>query len=262
MSEPRVCLLGGSHLACLMQAMKATPPDERPDWTFFAAPGGRTMNQLELRDGELIARRDELRQWLERSSGGRSSVTLADFDVFVLFGMALGVRYAFDVALEGFAIPEMSTFGREGYAPISRAFLKAGLCHWLGQSSTSALLGKLRAAAAQPVLVVPEPQPTGVPAPRKSQARFAAPTGADLRVLGELRMEALRDYASEQRVPLIVQPPETLTPFLMTREAYGREAPRLEGEEEGTYGAADRAHMNAEFGALRIAQLRSVIASL
>lgn len=262
MNEPRVCVIGASHVASIMQGLKTIPDSERPSWTFFAAPGGHAIGRLEVRGGELVADDEELQGWLARTSGGHETIALDDYDAFVLFGVAFGGRYCCDTILEGYAFPGLSTFGADATVPVSRALIVAGLADWLEASPTTRLLEKLRSSGERTVLIVPEPQPTAAPPRLEQHPDGPSPTDDDLGALGRLRMEGLRDYEARRSVPVITQPEETLTENMTTLESFGRGAPRLRGGMKLDHDPDDVSHMNADFGAIRVAQLQEIIATL
>ena len=88
----RVCVLGNSHLAAAKAGwdlIASRYPGHA--LTFFGAPRN-IMKDLVREGGRLVPRSEKLLQKIRRSSGGLDAVELAEYDVFVLYGLQFGPR--------------------------------------------------------------------------------------------------------------------------------------------------------------------------
>lgn len=212
----RVCVIGNSHAGALRRGWEALRPEPdgiRP--TFFASPG-RSLAHLRQEDGRLVPTLPSVARYLALTSGGPTNIVLADFDAFVLAGLA-------------FLLPR----------PDRRhsAAVRYATCHDAWSASLSArLVGLIRQASAAPVLVAHNPLPTERSAPARLD-----PMGY------EATLAALQDDIVPPGVQLLPQPAATRTDDWLTRAEFRSGAATLLGEGVPDH---DTTHMNARFGEL------------
>jgi hypothetical protein len=85
----RICVIGNSHVNALKQGWEdiaATCPDHR--LTFFASLGDR-IGKLELVEGCLVPQDPALLKNIVFTSGGLDRIVLADYDVYLVYGLQL-----------------------------------------------------------------------------------------------------------------------------------------------------------------------------
>lgn len=92
----KICIIGNSHVASLKQgweSIKTCPDYAHVSVEFFAAPRN-TIDQLEYQDGSLFAGTQELKKHLELSSPGKDEIRIEDYDLFVIQGLVSFNRVA------------------------------------------------------------------------------------------------------------------------------------------------------------------------
>lgn len=228
----RVCVIGNSHAACIKSGWESIAA-EFPDHalTFFAAIRSQ-LSGLVVQDGRLVPETDALRQQLAFTSGGREAIDPADYDVFVL------------VAL-GLIVPWGESWER----------LSTGVLRHLVAPATDCLASELgrriRGVTEHPVLLLPEPV-----------------AAADEAVLS---VDTVREYprvidsmSSAVAIPgarVLPQPVETLAHGWRTEPQWSAGSVGLEqaGRAARQHEDVDRAHMNAQFGALWLRNILPVL---
>jgi hypothetical protein len=243
----RACFIGNSHLGSVRLAWPLVR-DDFPglDVTFFGAPG-KSLGELQIRDGVVGTASKRAAQLLQRISG-RGEFRIADFDYFALFGIGFSPSTVlttfenFGVWRAGIEDPEKRLLSRPAFVETVAGQLRRSLAATLG--------AKLRAETDRPIFIVPQPCPAeGVLAPSSANileigepiAEFvrwkaAATAAADLQ---RFFVRAAQSAASSLGVSLLPQPAETLTSGIFTKEAY---------RYTSSVQKMDYAHMNAEYG--------------
>ena len=92
----KICIIGNSHVAALKLAWenhfdKRCKKDN--DITFFASRG-KSLRSLKLENNKLIPDSEHLKKNLRATSGGKSFIDLASYDVFLLYGLGVRPYYA------------------------------------------------------------------------------------------------------------------------------------------------------------------------
>lgn len=236
--EPmRICVIGNSHAAMIKGGWDRIAA-EYPgvSLTFFASPGG-AMSQLAARDGRLVARRPELRQDFVITSGGMQDIDPAQFDVFVTCGMKLSLRD-----------PD----------PRLSSALRTHLLASQMQSLNLTCARLVRGVTDKPVLLLPIPLRAAEGPEPEGEAETARKAYA-------AKISALSNMVATDRLIVVGQPASTIGAGGVTEARWSRGSVKLDhANRKGGdfYGDHDRAHMNADFGALWLRELLPVAAEL
>jgi hypothetical protein len=220
----RVCILGNSHTASLRQGWD----DIQRQWpgveiTFFASRA-HGLAGLDLRDGRLLPSNAELARDLAYTSGGRDSVDLDCYDVFLVYGSWL-VLPPLD--------PRLSS-------AVRKAAIRDLMHGSLNFSICSMLLGKPAAV----VFSGHDPQPAG------------DPEGACVCSYDQIFASAA-GFARECGIRLVKQPLATFGNSWNTAPALSKGSTRLDlGDSMSNelHVEWDVIHMNREFGRIYMQQ--------
>lgn len=218
----RIALLGNSHAAALKLAWPAVASSLAGLRVTFFASRGTKLDSLAIADGTLASKVDSISKDIAFTSGGLDRIVLADFDLFVLYG--LGLR---------------GTLDRPDGVFYSESLL-AQACVGQSKSVGLNLLTKIRSVSSAPVFVGHEPLPSAVTVESPAPERYLD----DIRRANRVVFEPLD-------ATLLPQPVATLSGSRCTRTEYSIGSRRLDvGDEISNelHGVHDRKHMNAEFG--------------
>lgn len=218
-----ICLLGNSHTACLKKAWEKLSVDEL-EINFFAHQG-QGMSGLVVKNMELVATNNKLKEALERSSGGISTIDPNAYDAVILVGLGLEVLH----------LNSMRRY--------SKAVIDATYDDYVKQTLLFKLANQIRTISDKSIYVLHSPlkakksEPSGTRLYCESLALTARP------------FEALRD------VSLVAQPSATIVEDRFTSLEYSKSALKLNlGEIDVDY-IEDGAHMNVSFGEQWLQQL-------
>ena len=81
----RIAVLGNSHVACLKGAVDIAN-FETPELIFFAARG-KKLRHLQHRDHVIYSDNEQVSRTLRFTSGGSESITVDQFDGFLIMGV-------------------------------------------------------------------------------------------------------------------------------------------------------------------------------
>lgn len=235
----RIALIGTSHAAAFKAAWDTAAQDwPRVEITFFAArnTGSVEITQLVPDYGKLVARAPDLADRLRATSGGLSEIDPAAYDAILLVGFPP----------RPVLLPPLSPYS---------AAVRAALYQSARAASTLAeMTTNLRSVAPDiPVFVAAQPYAATPPKGAQPEARgyLAAAAAMEREVYGPLG------------VRFLPQPAATLIADRWTDPMFSRGSLRLPtrpGAKSGApHPAADRAHMNAAYGALALAEALPVI---
>lgn len=221
----KVCILGNSHAAALKLAWTRMGP-MRPDITVdFFADRGQGLQALNVDGGVLVPGNEDLRRALAFTSGGKSQIDPAAYDVILLYG--LGAR---------------PNFVHAGVF-YSRQARQLALADLVGGTVSFELLQKLRSISTTPIRVGHNPLRA---AQTEAARHFPAAYVAGIKVLNE------EVYAPLQ-AQMVEQPRETIVGGRFTDPRFSTGSRRLaigERNDDGLHPANDNVHMNDAFGAL------------
>lgn len=256
MSRERLVVVGNSHLAALKLAWDAVPAAARPFPARFFGARRHGLDELAVDGGTLVPASDHVREQLRFTSGGDDVIAVAGRDVAVV-GHAVSVVPLLRL-LEGHRLPGA---GAAGAAPVSRGFLAEAAVDVLTNAPGLALFGKLRAAGARAILVVPEPLPAET---IREHAPYAAwwPPAAQLAALHAAYRAALDGLAARHGVTILDQPAETIVPPAYTAAAFTRGSRRLTPGFAEPHAPSEPFHMNEAYGAAVLAVLARAVAAL
>jgi len=127
----KICIIGNSHVAALKLAWenhfdKRCKKDN--DITFFASRG-KSLRSLKLENNKLIPDSEHLKKNLRATSGGKSFIDLASYDVFLLYGLATQPYYKHGLFYSKALMEDWLAEYRAASLPIKiLEMMPAGLC--------------------------------------------------------------------------------------------------------------------------------------
>lgn len=88
-----ICVLGDSHCAALKRGWEEIH-SQFPDChlTFFASRG-ITLSNLKVADGKLWADKPMLQKAISLSSGGKTTIDIAEYDIFLIYGLQTSANF-------------------------------------------------------------------------------------------------------------------------------------------------------------------------
>jgi hypothetical protein len=243
-----ICFIGNSHVAAIKQAWTNRAPrlSDGCSLTFFSAQN-RLMTHLEREGRALVPQTDALAEKLRYTSDGIERIEVDDYDIFVLTGSGFGVDLERILELGG-------TFSYLPWGPVeplmSQNCFDSVIAAALRDSLLIGLLGKIRAIAHKPVLIVAAPYLSErVLAGEKlsGNARFHDP-----QFLGPLvaRCRASAEsVAAESGCEIVWQNEETVAMPGFTKAEFGLNPVRfaMHGQRSPP---VDRMHGNEDYGFL------------
>lgn len=225
----RLAILGNSHAACLMTAVRDVPGVTGHIEPVFFASVAQNMGALRLnRDGVFVPRDETLKQQITRSSGGVGKIDPAAYDAFLVIGM----NY------------EITLTSRAFSSAVRQAALKQSLqdvLHW-------DIVRRLREVTDRPIFC--GHQPLRAIEDNRPQGDFL---GYD---------ETLAEIARETEplsVTLVAQPEETRVDDLYTKAVFTQGSTKLGNGK--LHDEGDRIHMNTDYGAIYLRHLADQLAT-
>lgn len=227
----KLAILGNSHTAALMHALRAEPSLATGiDLTFFASIG-RTMGDFAVQADRLVPQTAELRDSISNTAGGATYFEPKAFDMLAFVGL-------------GFNMPLMDK-------RLSVAVQDAVIRNCVVGSIAWQVIGLVRTIADLPILVGHTPLRAGeVTNQHSDMLSNATPYEAQLKLA--------QTYWLTQNAQVLPQPDITRYCDILTRRSFSRGSRGLRGAGL-EHDNADRSHMNAEYGAI---YLRHMFAAL
>lgn len=226
----RICLIGNSHVACIMTA--CLQDDQGLAIDFFATPGN-TAREVLNQGNVLVPTSEKVEAFFRRTSGGQGEIDLAGYDAIVMHGLMPGpIAY---LALR----PSLRTeiyYSSQVLAAASP--FPASVCAHLAR--------EVRATSSIPIYSSHAPYPAVVEhKSHQSEAQYR-------------QLEALMSTQLQQAgVRPLLQPDDTVVGLRYTRLEFTKGSAGLTG---AAHGEEDVQHMNPLFGARYLANLKQVLA--
>jgi len=238
-----VCVLGNSHLASLILGWRQIQQEfADTKLTFYGAPG-RLMEFFDVKDGNLVAGHADLRQHLQWISGSGDAIVTGDFDGYVIYALAFGIRNVLGV----FAGHRGESLRADERQPVSdHCFMRAIEDVLLGSTAVS-LIRRLQQITDAPILLVPQPMSSDQD--RVPWTLRTLEAGED-RIAADTFSTVTTQIADRLGIQVMFQPADTLTSPMLTNSSYSRGSVRLGGGLTTTHPDDDVTHMNAEYGAI------------
>lgn len=214
-----ICVLSNSHAASLKAAWDEKVSEMFPDvsMTFFAARN-RRMDGLQVEGNALVASEPELTRFLEHTSGGRSRIVPADFNIMFVYGL--------DFRLQPVGTSFSAAVRRQCVVDAWRETLSSRIVQRVRQACGSV-----------PVYVGHDPQPTPPLKPDAGRLDYASLCAG---------LEKEPDLFGGV---FVRQPQETLHGGWWTGLEFSRGSERLDiGKGRELHPESDRFHMNSAFG--------------
>lgn len=225
----KLAILGNSHTAALLHAPRADASlISGLDITFFASIG-RTMEHFALEAGQLVPQTDELRQSLITTSRGSDRFDPNLFDQVLIVGLA-------------FNMPPIDT-------RLSQAVRDAVLRNGVQGSVAWKLAKMIRAVSNVPVLASHTPLRAA-----DVSERFEATLQNCMSY--EAMIAKSQTFWDPLQVQILPQPAITRYRDILTKRSFSRGSRGLRGAGL-EHGNSDRSHMNEEYGAIYLRQLRA-----
>lgn len=221
----RICVIGNSHVGAIKAAWDEIQSDyPETSLTFFAGRSSSTEGLIP-KDGILVPKTKALADQMAFTSGGRSQIDPAQYDIFLIYGML--------------KFPK----NPESYKTISQAFL----WEFIKDTAQSSLLvsqaRKIREITAKKIFAAPPP----VPAHKNDTPPQKMPSHAD--VVAFMQVESFDDF----NCIVVPQPKETLADARSTLRLYSAGSSRLGmavKTAEEKHPDQDNIHMNTAYGKL------------
>lgn len=248
-----VCLIGNSHLAALALGWRQVA-DRYPgvSMTFFGSPAG-TLRGLRAEDGRLVPGTPKLRETLAAISGGIDVIDTAAYDEFWLVGMGFGSQRMMAVYEKSWAEDQQPDPHR---APVSTELFRTAVLANLTSSLAMELHRRLRSITDKPIRIMPEPMLSAAvldtPDERFDAWRLAATRGEEPSLAAMWR-DALAELRQDGGVAA-EQPAATLASQLFSDPRFGKGSIRLTTALQTAHTDDDYAHMNADYGAMVLAE--------
>jgi hypothetical protein len=225
----KICIIGNSHVAALKLAWvnhfdKRCKKDN--DITFFASPGN-SLRSLKLENNKLIPDSEQLKKNLRATSGGKSFIELASYDVFLLYGLATQPYYNHGLFY-------------------SKALMDDWLAEYRAASLPIKILEMMPAGLCKKIYLGHNPMPSEI---LESKANLVDCKSYAYELgLSFINKTVFNLYAAE----LLPQPPSTIAASgRNTIFEYNKGSRRLEmgnTRSNRLYPTGDRLHMNDKFG--------------
>jgi hypothetical protein len=264
--NPRLLILGNSHLAALREAWAGAParwPGLRP--TFLGAHKDLLL-QTQLKDGVLSPATDAARAAFRRLNG-LEEVNLRDHDGIVICGCLVAASVAAglwrDARWPGLPslMAEPDLAGMRSTL-ISRGAALAGLAGALDQRLGLRLVRHLRAGTDLPVWLVSQPRANVAVLARprpEVRAQVAAVQTGDGLALSDLFDAAAARAARQAGAVWLAQPWATRTAGIFTGGAFMQGATRLTPRIGAPQPEDDVTHANAAYGAMVLDQIAGAL---
>jgi hypothetical protein len=218
----RICVLGNSHAATLKHGWVTISPNYPEFQIIFFAGGGTSMSNLVLEGNRLVPKSTELEKAIARSSNGRKTVEIDDFDAFILYGLRFH--------------PFIPIHERYSAGCLNRAM--AGT---LEQSILWGLARMIRSVSDKAILVGHRPLIAGGTVQSRGYE--------DLYLRGQKQLSEIFFYPS--RLSLVLQPSDTIVNGKNTDPVFLEGAKRFhpgKRNDRTRMPEGDRLHMNEKFG--------------
>ncbi|MCR8549013.1 hypothetical protein M4578_14335 [Salipiger sp. P9] len=267
----KLCVIGNSHVAMLMAALRDAAPADM-DITWFAKPG-LAEGEAVLDGSRLCARDPDLVTRLERL-GTPEYVDLAAFDGVVFVGSTASafaaVRLLQGHRVSGWPSARKMISGAltPFAAPLKHPMLSepaylAALTDLIRGNLTYKLATALRAASAVPICVIPQPFPSDrlFDGDKKyPMFRRVVRRGDAAALAACLRSAHARAFAGIPGLVAFDQPADTIAQDFLTAAAYTRDAVRL--SQTDTLPRDDVLHAGPALGARYLDSLRAALPTL
>jgi hypothetical protein len=243
----RVCIVGNSHVAALRKAWepwRRAHKGAKLDVTFFGSHSASLRN-VTARDGRFTTDDAAVRRTLAMTTGRADpELAIADFDLFVLYGLVNPNWYVAYSAGEGIDRPP--TLPR-----VSRGLLRALAEQAFRQSLAMHMYGLVRSASQAPVIVAPQPYLSQAVIGDPNQSPYGDAPPADLAARPALLSaldEVLAAAAAREGFRWLAQPAQTVVDDHWTRPEYCVDSVRLSAQMDIAHPDDDYAHMNQRYG--------------
>lgn len=225
----KLAILGNSHVACLIVALRETPGilGEHVEATVFASTGGK-MRHLQRSGTRLVPKLPELEKHFLMTSGGAAAVDLDACDAFLVVGMSYVLE----------PVP----------AAVTSAVLNRALENNIAAGSFWRIVDDIRKVSDRPILCGHRP--------------LAAETPVEGVLAYEDLMRRYEALVRKKRVTLVRQPEETRIGEMFTRPEFTTGSVRLTGAVLGEvqeHRDTDVVHMNGAFGAIYLRAIADIL---
>ncbi len=249
----RLCVIGNSHIGAIRRGWD-TVSRNYPNATIdFFGSTGISMNTLVAVDGLISSPDEEVREMLERTSGGKKSIVPDSYHAFVVVGLGLSAE-SFSYVYKRF---RPLAFARADMRLISRACYAATISGRLQTSLALQTARLVRSVSSAPIFCIPAPQPSSLvlDEPIVDAEWLSEPALMD--VLHEAIVAAAAPIEAAEGFRFLWQPSETMERGPYSRREFGMNAVNLFGRPKGEQ---DRVfHMGPEYGAIVV---RALLATL
>jgi hypothetical protein len=243
----KICMIGDSHLAsCKLGWAEISHKYNDVSLAWYGAPR-KTLNEVRVRSGRLVALAEPARSSFVRTSGGADFIDPKDYDVFAIVGGGLKMRPAFELSNDYWP----HTFGPRADSQylVSEELFSTALAGTYRRSVAIKFVHKLRELGDHRIILCPQPMPSeGLKKPGWERFRHNG-LGDRLARLVRNSIDSLRDEVSD----ILWQPDETIVQGVFTRREFSDGSIRLVSDRP--HPAHDFSHMNAAFGAIAMGRL-------
>ena len=247
----KICVLGNSHLAAFKLGWEKIAGDY-PDVSVDCFGLGRnTFRHTELKDGAIVPTKPELVEKMKLFSGGHASIPVAKYDAFVVVGLLAGMirlmRY----------LPGHGIAGEMEDRPqiVSYEMMQDAWDEYVNSTPMPHLIGLLREVSDAPILHFMRPlRSSAILDEDNTRAQFFRSMAAsgDMPYANALLARLMEPHLNGHMIA-IPQPEETTVGGVLTDKRYSVGSTLL--RDEGTeHGDDDVSHMNADYGAVCMAQ--------
>lgn len=221
----RLCIIGDSHVAALRLGWDQIAADFPDVELVFFGSHGTSLSGLEMRDGILVPADALLARKLQFTSGGLSRIVLTDYAALLIYATNLRV-------------PRLDR-------RMSAAIQSTTLADMIAGSLNLRLAQLARSASDIPLFLAHAPLQSSLPGvPASASDDWMGYDDILAEIERRIILPGLR---------LLRQPAETRAPGLHTKAEYSVGSVRLDAGafagEAPKHDEADRAHMNARYGA-------------
>lgn len=222
----KIGVIGNSHVGALKRAWDLFSLEDKKeiDLTFFAV-GSRGMQDLEPRDGKLIAKTQKLADALIFTSEGKSEIDPLEYDIFLLYGLFAAAHF------------------KENEKFYSKAATQRAMQDLVENQLSFEVLLKLRSITNKKIYVGHNPFKAA-----ENIINMKAHDGY-LTGLKELNDKVYNQYNAE----IIPQPLETIVNLRSTNPIYTKNSKKLatgKKEDNELHPEQDNFHMNDDYGRL------------
>lgn len=241
----RICIIGNSHLAALLQAHReGLYKSEHHEFDFWGVPGEK-FKSMRYKDGALSLEDPAATRFAKSAWGeGKERLKISDYDQLVFCGGSITLyRLMNDIRI---VLDKRKNF-------LSTGYMRAGIKAWMADQMTVKMIEEIKADMDIPVGLTPRPMTCEIDGMKTDY-----PAEGFEKINAEVMPVYIEACKKADIIP-ILQPKSTLVRGFHTDDKYSVGGARFDVEgKPGQVAKVEkrfRAHMNVDYGALILREI-------